>query len=204
MTDPKPHAQVAVKPLEWILDADRAEEFPAWSAFPHNAASYRIFKAWWGMRGKWGYVCNGGFYLTEQDAKAAAQADYEARVRSALAPAPAVPDDVEIAALGLSAIVEGITGAMRHGTWRDERGVRLKDTPEWVALYNALNAANRAAIARVSDRPGPDAAAEAVDALGNIAAMGYSDDPAVQANIARMAVEMARSARSAFFKGQQP
>ena len=53
-------------------------------------------------------------------------------------------------------------------------------------------------------KPAPDAVAEALDALGNIAAMGYSDDPAVQANIARMAVEMARSARSAYFKGHQP
>ena len=73
-------------------------------------------------------------------------------------PAPAVPDDVAIAALRLSAIVEGITGAMRHGTWRDERGVRLKDTPEWVALYNALNAANRAAISRAALNPTGDSA----------------------------------------------
>ena len=33
------------------------------------------------------------------------------------------------------------------------------------------------------------------DALGNIGVMGYSDDPAVVANIARMAVDMARAAR---------
>lgn len=95
MTDqPTTPAQVAVKPLEWTKDENRDEEFPAWSAFPDDAASYRIFKAWWGMRGKWGYVCNGGFYHTEQDAKAAAQADYEARIRSALisAPAPAEQD----------------------------------------------------------------------------------------------------------------
>lgn len=63
-----------------------------------------------------------------------------------LHPAPAVPDDVPIAVGGLIAIVEGITGAMKHGTWRDKNGVRLKDTPEWVALHNALNAANRAAL----------------------------------------------------------
>lgn len=42
------------------------------------------------------------------------------------------------AALGMKRIVEEIDGAMNHGTWRDESGARLKDTPEWVALYNAL------------------------------------------------------------------
>jgi hypothetical protein len=41
---------------------------------------------------------------------------------------------------GLRRIVEEIDGAMTHGIWRDERGVRLKDTPEWVAAYNALSA----------------------------------------------------------------
>lgn len=47
-------------------------------------------------------------------------------------------DPVREAALGVKRIVEEIDGAMRHGDWRDEHGVRLKDTPEWVALYNAL------------------------------------------------------------------
>ena len=37
-------------------------------------------------------------------------------------------------------IVEGIKGAMDHGTWRDEKGMRLKDTPEWVAFYNTVRA----------------------------------------------------------------
>ena len=35
----------------------------------------------------------------------------------------------------LIAIVEGIDGAMNHGTWRDDKGTRLKDTPQWVAFY---------------------------------------------------------------------
>ena len=54
---------------------------------------------------------------------------------------PAVqPDTAAIreACSGLRSIVEGIDGAMRHGTWRDKDGTRLKDTPEWVAVYNAL------------------------------------------------------------------
>ena len=46
--------------------------------------------------------------------------------------------DVLEAVRGMKRIVEEIDGAMNHGTWRDEHGVRLKDTPEWVALYNAI------------------------------------------------------------------
>ena len=41
------------------------------------------------------------------------------------------------AANALNEIVEGIDGTIKHGTWRDEKGMRLKDTPEWVAFYNA-------------------------------------------------------------------
>lgn len=41
------------------------------------------------------------------------------------------------AVTGMVSIVEGIDGAMNHGAWRDERGMRIKDTPEWVSLYNA-------------------------------------------------------------------
>lgn len=50
-------------------------------------------------------------------------------------PTPAPTADRE--AMALIEIVEGIAGAMKHGTWRDENGMRLKDTPEWVAFYNA-------------------------------------------------------------------
>lgn len=42
------------------------------------------------------------------------------------------------ASLALKEIVEGISGAMDHGTFRAEKGMRLKDTPEWVAFYVAL------------------------------------------------------------------
>ena len=41
-------------------------------------------------------------------------------------------------AAALIEIVEGIKGAMEHGTWRDDHGRRLKDTPEWVAFYVAV------------------------------------------------------------------
>jgi hypothetical protein len=49
-----------------------------------------------------------------------------------------VVDTLYLAGLGLKRIVEEIDGAMDHGTWRDERGLRLKDTPEWVKFYNSL------------------------------------------------------------------
>lgn len=42
-------------------------------------------------------------------------------------------------AKGLKRLVEEIDGTMNHGTWRDDRGMRLKDTPEWVAFYNAIS-----------------------------------------------------------------
>lgn len=37
------------------------------------------------------------------------------------------------------------------------------------------------------------------EALGNIGAMGYSDDPAVASGIAKAAVDMARKARADYF-----
>ena len=54
-------------------------------------------------------------------------------------PTPQVKALVD-AARGMRRIVEEIDGAMNHGTWRDDHGTRLKDTPEWVSLYNALSA----------------------------------------------------------------
>jgi hypothetical protein len=51
---------------------------------------------------------------------------------------------------GLNRIVEGIDGAMNHGTWRDDHGMRFKDTPEWVEAYNAL-AALRAKLKEAPD-----------------------------------------------------
>lgn len=54
------------------------------------------------------------------------------------APDAGVVAELVEAAKALKAIVEEIRGAMEHGTWRDGKGQRLKDTPEWVAFYNAL------------------------------------------------------------------
>lgn len=45
------------------------------------------------------------------------------------------------AAIGLKGLVDGIQCAMEHGTFRAERSnLRMKDTDEWVAFYNALTA----------------------------------------------------------------
>lgn len=61
------------------------------------------------------------------------------------APTPPATSGADLDALvevgsGLRRIVEEIDGAMNHGTWRDEHGMRLKDTPEWVEFYNTLTA----------------------------------------------------------------
>jgi len=45
---------------------------------------------------------------------------------------------LEFAGSEIMAIVEGIRGAMNHGTWRDEKGNRLKDTNEWVLFYTTF------------------------------------------------------------------
>lgn len=67
---------------------------------------------------------------------AAAIAEREAEIERLTARAEAA-EAMFSATVGMINIVEGVDGAMNHGTWRDERGMRLKDTPEWVALYNA-------------------------------------------------------------------
>ncbi|PWE26685.1 hypothetical protein C4N9_20710 [Pararhodobacter marinus] len=57
--------------------------------------------------------------------------------------AAAKADAAKVLASGFSliAIVEGVKGAIEHGTWRAENtGGRLKDTPEWVAFYVAHRA----------------------------------------------------------------
>lgn len=69
-------------------------------------------------------------------------------------------DRIAEAARSLRQIVEEIDGAMNHGTWRDDHGARLKDTPEWVALYNALTQSDSAGDAdRTSSTSQPGEAA---------------------------------------------
>lgn len=67
---------------------------------------------------------------------AAAIAERDAEIERLTARAEAA-EALLAAATGMVSIVEGIDGVMNHGVWRDERGMRLKDTPEWVSLYNA-------------------------------------------------------------------
>ena len=47
------------------------------------------------------------------------------------------------AAKNVKRIVEELDGSMTHGTWRDDHATRLKDTPEWIAFYNAISDAER-------------------------------------------------------------
>lgn len=93
-------AHVAVKPLEWVDFHDRGAKAQAW-----NDANYMIQK--W-IDGRWeisasypGYSTSiygvDRFHPTLASAKAAAQADHEARIRSALTAAPA-PDPAQIRA----------------------------------------------------------------------------------------------------------
>lgn len=79
-----PQGGVRVKPLEWVTEPGRGEEFPGWVAETAFGKEYRVFKAWWGKENKWGFVGDEGFAHTADQAKAAAQADYEARILSAL------------------------------------------------------------------------------------------------------------------------
>jgi len=47
------------------------------------------------------------------------------------------------AAAELIQVVEGVKGSIEHGTWRDDAGRRLKDTPEWMRFYVASGEANQ-------------------------------------------------------------
>lgn len=50
-------------------------------------------------------------------------------------------EELEDAGEALIGIVEGIDGAMTHGTWRAEKSnLRMKDTDEWVRFYCAVRA----------------------------------------------------------------
>jgi hypothetical protein len=74
--------EIAIKPLEWGLEPGRAAAFPRWNATVFGE-TYSVFKAWWGKEDKWGFVFK-EFHHSAEAAKAAAQADYEQRIRSAL------------------------------------------------------------------------------------------------------------------------
>ncbi|TIL91411.1 MAG: hypothetical protein E5Y73_17185 [Mesorhizobium sp.] len=77
---------VAVKGLEWKESHYRHNSFVAPTGFGENYVAYKTDEGW---------RCVGSDHATLDAAKAAAQADYDARIRSALAPATqAVPGDV--------------------------------------------------------------------------------------------------------------
>lgn len=101
-----PAAEVAVKPLEWVDFADRGAKAQAW-----NDANYMIQK--W-SDGRWeisasypGYSTSiygmDRFHPTLEAAKAAAQADYEARIMAELdVQAVTVQDAARVVADGLA------------------------------------------------------------------------------------------------------
>lgn len=85
--------RVKVKPLVWVLEPDRDAEYPRWTAETDTGKSYHAFKAWWGAQDKWAFMGTDGFHHSEVAAKAAAQADYEARIIAALEPQPITVQD---------------------------------------------------------------------------------------------------------------
>lgn len=95
---------VAVKPLEWYEEPLRSPDQPAWNA-DSPVGAYRVFKAWWGKENKDGWIGNGEFHHTEAAAKAAAQADYEERVRSALIRPTTKPEAPAISLNGVTQVV---------------------------------------------------------------------------------------------------
>ena len=145
-----PSVGVTVRPLEWVHHGTVAEAWGASTPF----GDYAIIDLGVNWTLDRFVAClkkdKIGNFRTIKSAKAAAQADYAARILAALdvqpAPAPS-PDvaqsDLMQSVLGLRRIVEEIDGAMNHGTWRDDHGNRLKDTPEWVQFYNVLAALAR-------------------------------------------------------------
>jgi hypothetical protein len=92
-----------------------------------------------------GELANGSFYKeTDIDtmiARAEAAEAQLAALERVKAEARADVAGLVEAARGMKRIIEGIDGAMNYGTWRSERSnLRIKDTQEWVDLYNALAA----------------------------------------------------------------
>lgn len=104
-----PAMQVAVKPLEWVEETDGSGWYALFMGY-----QFAIRKTSRGFR----YWCFDAsyatFYPTLEAAKAAAQADYEARIRSALTVQPS-PDVVEI---DLRAVMmEEIEDAASQSPW---------------------------------------------------------------------------------------
>lgn len=148
-----PAVQPTVKPLVWMDFSDRGAKAQAW-----NEANYMIQR--WSV-GRWevnasypGYgapidrICQ--FHPTLEAAKAAAQADYEARILSALDMQPTIspkqlaaqPDDV-------AALVEALVEISdRHIP--DQPAAYGGDEADWAQRqHTALRSIARAALARV-------------------------------------------------------
>lgn len=89
-------SNVQVKPLEWTHDAKFCGQE---MSYAETAFGTWMMVAYSGRNGRWAHTDPAGNdsdedWATRDECEAAAQADYEQRIRSALVPAPAVPDDV--------------------------------------------------------------------------------------------------------------
>lgn len=137
-----------VRELEWI---DEAGNGASWVSDGLPWETYRVFTAWWGKQGKWGFVCTDSddqFFHTMDEAKAAAQADYASRIASALSPAfiermaaleaenePAPPNpNIEEFLRGVVGSVEA-TNAEYHNLWEYWHSKRGK---QWDQINSGL------------------------------------------------------------------
>lgn len=120
-----PAVQPTVKPLVWVDFPDRGAKARAW-----NEANYMIQK--W-SDGRWEITASYPGYATFVDgvdrfhptleaAKAAAQADYEARILSALGMQPTVSPELLATTNGVAALVEAAE-KVRDSYWHSSDGV---------------------------------------------------------------------------------
>lgn len=164
---------VKVKPLVW----EHGKKFCGQEcSFADTEFGGWMMVAYYGRGGRWAHTDPEGTdseddWETRDDCQAAANADYERRILSAL--------DVQ-SADRIEELDRELAIAEKMATDANEAYSQAH-----VSMIEALDqlAAEKARVDQYRD------------ALSNIAVMGFSDDPAVAANIARYAVEMARKAR---------
>lgn len=110
-----PSTQVSVKPLEWVYDEMRG----VWSAQDGFGRHYTVSDSQWfhGSLSEFIWV-DGGY----EAAKAAAQADYEARILSALDMQPTVSPELLATTHDVAALVEAAEKVI-NSYWHSTDGV---------------------------------------------------------------------------------
>lgn len=131
---------VKVKPLVWELEPDRPAEDPYWIARPNEQKRHVVLKAWCEALNRWEFVWD-IFCETEELAKTAAQADYDARILAAIQPDP----DARHAALVKAFCMGRDAAAEARGKVKGLRGAAaiawaLEDGDRWTrsAAQNAI------------------------------------------------------------------